>query len=188
MARMSPLEPRDANREVRSLYDLLRKDLMIEPNNFFKTMAHHPELLRPLIEFSRVMLEGGVLDRRLKEWVILQIGRMNNCDYVYLAHKHALSRAIMNDVIDDRRLPLDTSSFSEAEKIAIRYAGQITENAVDEETFADARRIFNDEELVELTVLAGYYNFICRTCNALDIDMDALQFLQPHLTDAGRAS
>lgn len=186
MARIAPVEPRDASREVRSLYDLLRQDLKIEPNNFFKSMAHHPELLRPLIEFSRVMLEGGVLDRRLKEWVILQIGRQCNCDYVYLAHKHALSRAIMNDVIDDRRLPLDTSSFSQAEKVAIRYAQQITENAVDDATFAEVRRTFNDEELTELTVLAGYYNFICRTCNALEIDMDTLQFLNPHLTDAGR--
>lgn len=184
MARIKPVEPQQATPEVKKLYELLRVDLMIEPNNFFKTMGHHPELLRPLIEFSRVMLEGGVLERRLKEWVILQIGRLNNCDYVYLAHKHSLSRAIMDQVIDDRHSPLDTSSLDEAEKLAIRYAGQITTNTVDDETYAEVQRTFNEKEILELTVLAAYYNFICRTANALNIDFDEIHFLEPKLTDA----
>ena len=59
MARISPVEPDQATPAVRSLYETLRADLGIEPNNFFKTMAHNPELLRPLIEFSRVLLESG---------------------------------------------------------------------------------------------------------------------------------
>ena len=179
MARISPVEPHEASPVVRDLYEQLRADLGIEPNNFFKTMAHHPELLKPLIEFSKVMLEGGLLPRRLKEWVILQIGRIHQCDYVYKAHKMALSRAMMMDVLDDRHFPLDTSSLKDEEKLAIRFAGQLSANHVDDETYQEMEATFTRPEIIELTVLAGYYNFICRAVNALQVDPDRLTFLEP---------
>lgn len=182
MARIEPLESKDAPAPIRQLYGHLRQELMIEPNNFFKTIAHAPDLLGPLIAFSRALLEEGALDRRLKEWVILQTGRLNHCDYVFEAHKQALSRAIMADVIGERRQPLDTSVLAEREKLALRYAGQIAANAVEDETFKELEANFTREELVELTVLASYYNFICRAVNAMGVDTDTLTFLEPEQT------
>lgn len=182
MARINPVEPAQATPEVQALYEDLRRELGIEPNNFFKTMGHSAVLLGPMIAFSNAMLEKGRLERRLKEWVILQIGRIHNCDYVYEAHKHALSRAIMRDVLDDRHKPLDTSSFSEAEKLAIRYAQQVSSGEVDDAVFAELRTIFDEEQIVELTVLAGYYNFICRVVNALGVESDKLKFLEQQLS------
>lgn len=179
MARIEPLEPQDAPPAIRALYDNLRQELMIEPNNFFKTVANAPDLLGPMIAFSRALLEEGALDRRLKEWVILQTGRLNHCDYVFDAHKQALSRAIMADVIGERQRPLDTSVLDAREKLALRYAGQIAANAVEADTFAELEENFTREEIVELTVLASYYNFICRAVNALGIDTDQLTFLAP---------
>lgn len=179
MARIEPIEPQNATPTVGALYDQLRKDLNIEPNNFFKTMGHSPVLLKPLIDFSFAMLENGRLERRLKEWVILQIGRLNDCPYVYEAHKHALSRVIMRDVLDDRPQALDMSSLSDDEKLAIRYAHQVTANTVDDATFEELRTRFDQEQIVELTVLASYYNFICRAVNALDVQTDVMTFLEP---------
>lgn len=179
MPRITPIQPTEATPEVKDLYKHLTASLGIEPNNFFKTMGRNPELLKPLIDFSEATLERGKLERRMKEWVILQIGRLHNCDYVYEAHKQALSRALMNEVLDDRRKPLDTSSFAERDKLAIRYAGQITTNSVDDEIFTELRQAFTEEEIVELTVLAAYYNFICRVVNALGIEFDEIQFLEP---------
>ena len=177
MARIPPLDPSAASAPVQALFARLRRDLYIEPNNFFKTMGHAPDLLAPLIAFSRVLLEEGVLDRRLKEWVILQIGRLNACDYVFEAHKQALSRAILADVIGDRGTPPDPAVLDEAELLAIRYAGLISANAVDDATFAEVQDAFTDRELVELTTLAAYYTFICRIVNALGVEPDELTFL-----------
>lgn len=182
MSRIPPIQPKEASPAVGALYQQLRQDLVIEPNNFFKTIAHAPDLLGPMIAFSRVLLEEGSLDRRLKEWVILQIGRLNDCAYVFEAHKQALSRAIMADVIGERRQPLDTSVLDDAEKLAIRYAAQITANNVDDATFQEVQQAFTKEEIVELTVLASYYNFICRAVNALAIDTDELTFLEPSVS------
>lgn len=179
MPRLTPVQPDQASPEVKELYKHLRDSLGIEPNNFFKSFGRNPEILKPLIDFSAATLESGKLERRLKEWVILQIGRLHNCDYVYEAHKQALSRALMSEVLDDRRQPLDTSSFAERDKLAIRYAGLVTANAVDDEIFAELRQEFTEEEIVELTVLASYYNFICRVVNAFGIEFDEIQFLEP---------
>lgn len=179
MARIQPIEPDKAVPTVQAVYQRLRGALLIEPNNFFKTMGHAPDLLGPLVELSGAMLEGGVLERRLKEWVILQIARLHNCDYVYGAHKQALSRALTSDAIGERDMPLDTSTFTAADKLAIRYAGQVSTSVVDDSTFQEVEATFTNEEIVELTVLAGYYTFICRTVNALQIDNDELKFLEP---------
>lgn len=185
MARLTPIEPVEAPPAVRELYTRLREALLIEPNNFFKTMGHSPELLAPLIEFSRVMLEGGVLERRLKEWVILQIARLHHCDYVYGAHKQALSRALTSDAIGERDMPFDTSTFTAADKLAIRYAGQVSTSEVDDATYREIEATFTSEEIVELTVLAGYYTFICRTVNALGIDNDQMRFLEEQELEKG---
>jgi alkylhydroperoxidase family enzyme len=92
----------------------------------------------------------------------------------------ALSRALMVDVLDDHTIAgLDSSSLKKEEQLAIRYAGQITANDVDDETFKEVQATFSPEELMELTVLSGYYNFICRSVNALQIDTDRLTFLEP---------
>lgn len=179
MARIQPIEPDKAPPAVREVYTRLRNALLIEPNNFFKTMGHAPDLLGPLVELSGVMLEAGSLERRLKEWVILQIARLHHCDYVYGAHKQALSRALMSDAIGERDMPLDTSTFTPADKLAIRYATQVSTTGVDDATFHELEATFTTEEIVELTVLAGYYTFICRTVNALAIDNDTMKFLEP---------
>lgn len=178
MARIPPIEPDKAPPAVREVYTRLRSALLIEPNNFFKTMGHAQDLLPPLVELSGAMLEAGVLERRLKEWVILQIARLHHCDYVYGAHKQALSRALMNEAIGERDTPLDTSTFTAADKLAIRYATQVSTSEVDDATFRELEETFTKEEIVELTVLAGYYTFICRTVNALAIDNDTLKFLE----------
>jgi 4-carboxymuconolactone decarboxylase len=183
MARLTPIESEQASPTVQALYKRLREGLMIEPNNFFKTMGHAPELLDPLVEFSRVMLEAGVLERRLKEWVILQIARLHHCDYVYGAHKQALSRALTSDAIGERDMPFDTSTLTAADKLAIRYAGQVSTSEVDDATYIEVAETFTPEEIVELTVLAGYYTFICRTVNALKIDNDSMKFLKPQAVE-----
>ncbi|MDB5098813.1 MAG: hypothetical protein JWM80_3234 [Cyanobacteria bacterium RYN_339] len=178
MARIPPIEPDKAQPQVREVYTRLRTALLIEPNNFFKTMGHAPDLLAPLVELSGAMLEAGTLERRLKEWVILQIARLHHCDYVYAAHKQALSRALMSDAIGERDTPLDTSSFPASDKLAMRYATQVSTSEVDDATFKELEATFSTEEIVELTVLAGYYTFICRTVNALSIDNETLKFLE----------
>lgn len=175
--RIRPLEFQDATAEQRALYERLREDLGIEPNNFFKTIGHHPGLLGPMIAMSQAMLEDGVLERRLKEWVILQVARQHQCGYVYEAHKMALSRALTTDVVDGGSL--EQSTQTPAERLAIRYAGQITLNAVEDETFTELREHFTEPQIVELTVLASYYNAVCRIVSALGVQMDDLKFLAP---------
>lgn len=178
MPRILPVEPQDANPEQQALYARLKEDLGIEPNNFFKTIARQPTLLEPMIALSQAMLEDGSLERRLKEWVILQVARLHQCGYVYEAHKKALSRALTTDALDGGS-NLDMSTLTDCEKLAIRYAGQITANAVEPETFQELSACFTEAQVVELTVLASYYNAICRIVSALDVGMDDLRFLAP---------
>jgi alkylhydroperoxidase family enzyme len=55
----------------------------------------------------------------------------------------------------------------------IAYAGEMTEGArVSDATFAAVASHLNEEEIVELTFIVGFYNLVSRTLNALQVDLD----------------
>ena len=43
---------------------------------------------------------------------------------------------------------------------------------VKDETFATLRGFFSEHEIVELTVVIGYYGMVCRFLAALDVEME----------------
>lgn len=176
MARIAPIRPEEASPAVAALYERLRQTLGIEPNNFFKTLAHQPELLAPMIELTGALLEGGGLDRRLKEWVILHVARAHGCPYVFDAHMRALSRLMVGASLD-APAPVGAFGPDEGERLAIRYADEILTSGASAETFAALRGWFSEPEIVELTLLVGFYRMVCHLVTSLETPHDPLRFL-----------
>jgi alkylhydroperoxidase family enzyme len=55
----------------------------------------------------------------------------------------------------------------------ISYAGEMTADArVSDATFDALASHLNEEEIVELTLVTGFYNLVSRTLNALQVDVD----------------
>jgi alkylhydroperoxidase family enzyme len=64
-----------------------------------------------------------------------------------------------------------SSLFSARERAALTFADASTrEVEVPDAVFEEARRHFDERQLVELTVLVGTYNMHTRMCQALKID------------------
>ena len=173
MARIPPIEIDQAEPAVRALYEQLRLTLGIEPNNFFKTLAHQPALLSPMIDLTGALLEGGSLSRRLKEWVILHVAFSHGSPYVFDAHLRALSRLVRPACAGSVLRP------DEAEKLAIRYASEVMKGGATAGTFAKLRARFDEAAIVELTLLVGFYGMVCRLVETLETPIDPLRFIAP---------
>ena len=63
--------------------------------------------------------------------------------------------------------------FTPDEQVALRYAEQITLDAkeVDDDLWNDLRAHFSEEQIVELTAVAGLFNFFNRFNDALQVDI-----------------
>jgi uncharacterized peroxidase-related enzyme len=140
-----------------------------QPNPFFRAMANRPEALKNFVPFYGAIMGPGSVDRRVKELVYLTCSYANECAFCTSAHVAAGRKA---GITEDEMRALQTDqdhSFSAAERAAIRYARELTQSAAADESRADLQEHFNDEQVVEITLVAAMANFTNRFNNGLVI-------------------
>ena len=143
-----------------------------EPLNIFRTLAHHPLLLKRFNALGGAFLVHGLLPAREREIVILRIGW--NCRSVYEFGQHTLigRDAGLTDAeiaaLTDIRAP---GPWSDDDQALIALADELcADDCVSDATFAGLRRRWNDAELVELVMLAGCYRMVSGTLNSLGVE------------------
>ena len=63
--------------------------------------------------------------------------------------------------------------FDARERVALAYAEAMTQDVqVPSAVFADLKEQFNEQEIVELSVLTGAYNMVARFLEALEVDLE----------------
>jgi 8-oxo-dGTP diphosphatase len=138
-------------------------------NPFFRAMANRPEALKNFVPFYGAVAGPGSVERRTKELVYLAVSYANQCTYCSWAHESSGRKA---GITDDQLNTLKAggeNGFSEPELAAIRYARELTKTANAVETRDGLKPHYNDEQIVELTLLAGIANFTNRFNNGLAI-------------------
>ncbi len=78
--RIEPLEKNRVAEAARPIYDTLEKK-MGRVLNFFKVMAHKPNVLGPFLEFYNQVWAPGALSPKIKELAYLRASIMNGCEY-----------------------------------------------------------------------------------------------------------
>lgn len=78
--RIEPLEKHQAAESVRPIYDLLEKKSG-RVINFFKVMAHKPNVLGSFLDFYKQVWAPGALPPKIKELAYLRTSLMNGCEY-----------------------------------------------------------------------------------------------------------
>src|ERR1700690_2609794 len=87
MARVSLIEPAQANAEGKEIYDGKVKG---KPGNIQKALAHRPTMLANFLGFYASV--GRSLDRKLYEDVYLRVSLMNGCHYCSQHHIQGAKR------------------------------------------------------------------------------------------------
>lgn len=87
MSTLGLIEYNDASPAVRAIYDDImatRKTDYI--NNFWKAIAHDPELLKRIWEGLKAIMAPGALDPLTKELLYIAVSVTNNCQYCIASH------------------------------------------------------------------------------------------------------
>ena len=75
------VEKDQAAESVKPLYDKLAGKTGGRVLNFFKMMAHKPNILGPFVDFYGQVWAAGALSTKIKEFAYLRTSLMNGCEY-----------------------------------------------------------------------------------------------------------
>ena len=149
-------------------------------SNAIRVAAHSPKVAQPLVGFMVSALRtevSGILEMRVKALVILKTSMLNGCAYC-IGHNSALGRSLGFEEDEIDAISKDYSSsdyFSPAEKAAIHWAECLTERTYRKhpEAMAQLKLYFSDAQIVEITMVSGFFNFWNRFTDALEIDIES---------------
>jgi len=142
--------------------------------NIFRALSHSPVALRGFMRFGSYFLEEGKLDPKLRELAILRVGRLCRSPYEVAQHVGFARRVGLSDEQIRRIDAPDAGPYDAQQRAVIDYAGELTAEArVSDETYAAVAVFLDEERIVELTLVAGYYNLVSRALNALEVEVDS---------------
>jgi AhpD family alkylhydroperoxidase len=100
MATLGLIEYKDADREVRAVYDdIMATRKTDRVNNFWKALAHDPATLRRTWQSVKQIMAAGALDPLAKEMIYLAVSATNQCAYCIASHTAAARKAGMTDAM-----------------------------------------------------------------------------------------
>jgi uncharacterized peroxidase-related enzyme len=178
MAMLPYVEDDNASTEVKVLFEHCEV-LMGRVANAVRMAAHSPKVTQPLIGFMVAALRHeitGVLAMRIKALVILKTSTLNACSYC-IGHNTALGKSLgfEDDEIDAISGDYQNSDyFSVAEKAAISWAEVLTEKTYNQRKDAkeELKKHFSPEQIIEITMVSGFFNFWNRFTDSLEIDLE----------------
>ena len=146
----------------------------VAPLVLFRTLAKDARL------FSRFMgaglLDRGHLSLRERELAINRTCAQTGCDYEWGVHVALFKeKAALSDE-DVKALAiesLDEGPWSSRERLIIALMDALhTTSRIEEGLWEALRAEFEEMQLVELIMLAGFYHTVAYLCNGLDIPLE----------------
>ncbi|QNN48262.1 carboxymuconolactone decarboxylase family protein [Thermomonas brevis] len=126
------------------------------------SMAKHYPAMQPLLALSMQVHDGGRLEPTLQQLVLMRVSQINGCAYCLDMHSKDARAAGETE----QRLHLlpawrETTLYSEREQIALAWAEELTElahGAVSDALYERASAVFDEDALVDLTLLVVAIN------------------------------
>jgi alkylhydroperoxidase family enzyme len=139
--------------------------------NIFRTLAHHPKLLKRWLVFGNHVLGHNALPPRERELVILRIGWLCRSGYEWGQHvKIGRDAGLSDDEI--ARIPRGAQApgWSDLDRALLRATDELHADAfVSDATWADLARELDAKQLVDLVFTVGQYNMVSMALNTLGV-------------------
>jgi alkylhydroperoxidase family enzyme len=138
------------------------------PVEMIQAMSLQPEVLACMASTGPIYPDG-LLERNLKEKVILKSSIKNQCQFCETSHRALMGMIDIPQIqIDDLENP---DHLTERERLALAYTEAVMtdSNRVPEDLFVSLKEKFSEPEIVELTFLIGFINLLNWFNNALQV-------------------
>lgn len=144
------------------------------PLNLHRIYANAPKIARAMSATAQALRNGAVVPRADRELIILRATQLAHGDYQHEEHRPiAMSCGISAAQIDSLARWRDGALFDDRQRAVLAYAdGMVSPEGVSDATFAEMKRFFSAQEIVELTMNAAYYSGSSQISRALGVTAD----------------
>jgi uncharacterized peroxidase-related enzyme len=188
---MSYVQPvaREQLAEFEPFFQIAEGSMGFVPRSLF-VMGRRPEILRPFSMLAGAVLGPGTIDPGLKQLIAYVASNASGCRYCQ-AHTsaHAARFGVPTDKIEHAFEFETHPAFSAAERAALRLArdAALVPNLVTAEHFAELRKQFSEEQIVEMVAVAALFGWLNRWNDtfATELEDEPRRFAAQHLAGAG---
>ncbi len=145
-----------------------------EPLNIFGVLAQHPKLLKRFNLLGGFILNKGLVPARERELVILRVGWNAQSRYEFGQHT-VIGRqcGLSDDEIRRLTLPPDEAGWSADDRALVDLCDDLpADDCVSDDTWARLAGRWNDAEMIELLVTAGFYRMVSGLLNSTGVQLD----------------
>jgi 4-carboxymuconolactone decarboxylase len=170
--RIEPISLENADASTREIFGRVPESM--RTLNVLRTVANHPPLLRPWLEFSAYLLRSSTLEPRMRELVVLRTGWQCRSPYEWGQHV-VIGRMVGVRDADLQRLTQghDAAGWTAAEAAALRATDELVErHSLDDATWTGLTAHFSTQQILDLIFLVGQYQLVASALNALRVERD----------------
>lgn len=187
--RLDPLPP-EHTPELKPQFEASRKRMGFIPNSQL-IMQRNPKMTRAYSELSAAIWDpNGKVDVKLKRLISHLASRSAGCQYCVAHTAEGAARLGVDEqklaaVWDYQTSPL----FSDAERAAldVAVAAGCVPNAVTDQMFAELRKYWDEDQIVEIVGVIALFGFLNRWNDTLatPLEDEPLEFATKHLSSRG---
>lgn len=137
-----------------------------------RSLATAPDVMETLMPFLGAIYGESSLDLATKELVILRVSKLNGCRYCLAAHRPAaLDAGLPPDEVEALCEERSLAELPERKRAIVDWTDRVTlsPGKVDDELAARLLDHVREDQLVELTLVAGATTMLNQYCTALGI-------------------
>ena len=136
------------------------------PLEMIQAMCANAEVLKGFGALSSCLYPGGSLEPEVKEIVILTASRENACQFCIGSHVDLAASIGIDQPLEILDQP---EKLSIRQRLAMTWTLEVMRNSntITDDLFKQVQDCFDDEGVIELTMLVGYINMLNMFNNAL---------------------
>jgi 4-carboxymuconolactone decarboxylase len=144
------------------------------PLNIFRTLARNEQLFKGFARLGGYLLRDGRLPAREREIVILRVGWRCGSEYEFGQHTViGLGAGLTREEVA-RLAGESTDGWSDDDAALLAMADELCRgDVVEDETWAQLSQRWDEADLLELLVLAGYYRLVSGMLNSAGVALEA---------------
>jgi alkylhydroperoxidase family enzyme len=166
--RIEPLATEELDAETRAAFGKR------PPLRIFRTLAHHPKLLKRWGVFGNHVLGKSSLPARERELVILRVGWLCQAGYEWGQHVAIGREAGLRDEEIERIADgPEAEGWSELERSLLRAADELhTDTFVSDDTWHALAAHYETQQLMDLVFTVGQYHLVSMALNSFGVQLE----------------
>lgn len=143
--------------------------------DIFRTLAHHPKLMKRWLVFGNHVLGKSTLEARERELAILRVGWLCRAEYEWGQHVGiARGAGLSDEEIERITLGPDAPGWGERDRALLRATDELHEDAfVSDATWQTLSTYYDTRRLLDLIFTVGQYQLVSMALNTLGVQREA---------------